>query len=65
MNASKHKKNTDFVEKISTINIQRKNQMPFKLFEFLEQFMIGAFLITLTQLEKPGSSGKVFIPLEI
>ena len=38
--------------------------MPFQLFEFLEQFMIGAFLITLTQLEKTGSTGKVFIPLK-
>ena len=33
--------------------------MAFKLFEFLEQFMTGAFLITLTQFEKTGSTGKV------
>ena len=33
--------------------------MPFKLFEFLEQYMIGAFLITLTQVEKTGSIDKV------
>ena len=39
--------------------------MPFELFEFLERFMIGAILITLTHLEKTGSIGKVFIPLEI
>ena len=39
--------------------------MSFTLFEFLEQFMIGAFLIAWTQLEKTGSIGKVFIPLEI
>ena len=39
--------------------------MPLKLFEFLKRFMIGAFLITLTQLDKTGSTGKVFIPLEI
>ena len=39
--------------------------MSFKLFEFLEGFMIGAFLITLTQLEKTGSTLEVFIPLEI
>ena len=45
------KKNTEFIEKIST-------------FEFLEQFMIGAFLITLTQLEKTGLTGKIFIPFE-
>ena len=38
--------------------------MPFKLFEFLERFMIGVFLITLTQFQKNGSTGKVFIPLE-
>ena len=30
--------------------------MPFKLFEFLERYMIGAFMITLTQLEKTGST---------
>ena len=39
--------------------------MPFKLFEFLEQFVFSAFLITLTQFEKTGSKGKVFIPLEV
>ena len=39
--------------------------MPFKLFEILEQFMIGAFLITWIQLEKTGSIGKVFITLKI
>ena len=38
--------------------------MPFKLFEFKEQFMIGAFSITWTQLENTGSTGKAFIPLE-
>ena len=37
--------------------------MPFKLFKFLEQIMI--VLITLTQLEKTRSTGKVFIPMEI
>ena len=39
--------------------------MQFKLFKFLEQFMIGTFLITKTQQEKSGSIGKIFIPLEI
>ena len=29
--------------------------MPYKHFEFLEQFMIGSFFIKLTQLEKTGS----------
>ena len=38
--------------------------MPFKLFELLARFLIGAFLITLTRLEKTGSTGKVFIPLK-
>ena len=65
MNASKHKRNTDFVEKISSFELQRKKWMPFKLFEFLEQLMIGACLIALTKLDKTGSTGKVFIPLEI
>ena len=44
MNASKHKKNTDFLEKISTFDFQKN--MPFKLFEILRKLMIGAFLIT-------------------
>ena len=39
--------------------------MPFKLFEILKQFMIGAFLITSTQLEKTGSIGKVLFRWEI
>ena len=39
--------------------------MPFRLFEFLERFTIAAFLIKLIQLEKTGSTGEVFIPLEI
>ena len=42
MNASKQKK-IDFDEKISIFEFQRKKQMPFKLFKFLEQFMIGTF----------------------
>ena len=39
--------------------------MPFKLFEFQEQSIMDAFLKTLTQHEKIGSTGKVFIQLEI
>ena len=35
--------------------VRKKNLMSFKLFQFLEQFMIGAFLIRWTQLEKNGS----------
>ena len=37
--------------------------MPLKQFEFLEQFMIGQFLIKLTQFEKTGSKNKIFISL--
>ena len=65
MNASKYKKNTLKLLKISAFKFQRKKWMPFKLFEILEQFMMGAFVITLTQLERTGSTAKVFIPLEI
>ena len=39
--------------------------MLFKRIEFLEHYMIGAFLVTLPQIEKTGSISKVFIPLEI
>ena len=31
-----------------------------KLFDFLEQFMISAYLITLTQLEKSGPIAKFY-----
>ena len=34
--------------------------MPFKLFEFLEQFMAGTFLIKLIQFEKTESISKIF-----
>ena len=37
--------------------------MPFKLFEFLDRFMIVAFLTTLTETEKTGSIRKTFISL--
>ena len=63
MNPSKHKKNIDFVEKTSTFEFQIK-KMPFKHFQYLQRIMIGAFLITWTQLEKTGSIGKVSIQLE-
>ena len=38
--------------------------MPFELFQFLEQNMIGAFLIIWMQFEKTGSISKFPIPLE-
>ena len=44
MNASKHKKNTDMLKKSQLLNLNEK-KMPFMLFEFLERFMIGIFLI--------------------
>ena len=37
--------------------------MVLKLFEFLEQFMIEAYLVTRTHFEKTGSIGKRFIQL--
>ena len=35
----------------------------FKLFEFVEQFMIDFCLLNLTQTDKTGSIGKTFISL--
>ena len=60
MNASNHKKH--FVQK--NFEFQRKNGCRLRI-EFLEQFMICAFWIKLTQLEQTGSTGKNFIPPEI
>ena len=37
--------------------------MAWKLFEFQEQFMIHTYFVKLTQFEKTGSIGQVFIPL--
>ena len=58
------------LKKFLTFEFQIKKQMPFKLFEFLEQFVFGlallftlTVLLTLTQFEKTGSKGKLFIPL--
>ena len=65
MKLSKHRKTLFDVEKISTFEIQRKKSKPFKLFEFLKRFVIGAFLIAFTQLEKNRSINKIFIPLDI
>ena len=62
MNVTKHKKTLTL---FLAFEFQRKKEIPYKLFEFLERFMIGAFLIKLTQLEKTGSTGKVLIRLEI
>ena len=64
MNASIHKKLNLLKESKFSI-FEEKKKMPFKLFVILEQFLTGTVLITLTQLEKTGSTGKDFIPLEI
>ena len=37
--------------------------MALKLFEFVEQFMMDTFMLTLTQFEKTGSIGETFISL--
>ena len=42
----------------------KKIYMPLTLFEFHEKFMLGAFLIKLTQFEKAESVGKIFISLK-
>ena len=59
------KKTLILLKKSQLSNFKRKLKITFKLFEFLERFMIGAFFITINQLEKNGPTGKVFIPLEI
>ena len=38
--------------------------MPLKLFEYKKQFLIGAFLIKLTQFGKTGVLGEIVLPLE-
>ena len=63
MNASKQEKTLTLLKNLNLQVSKKKSWMPFKIFEFLEQFMIGAFLIILTQLEKTVSIGKIFIPL--
>ena len=66
MNASEQKKTLTLLKKKPQLsNFKEKKWMPFKLFELLEQFIIGAFLKRLAHLEKTVSIGKVFIPLEI
>ena len=37
--------------------------MALKLFEFVDQFIMDNFLLKLTQFEKTGSKGKIFISL--
>ena len=59
MNARKQKKTlTHF------LNFQiKKKDMSLKLFEILEKSLIVTVLIQLTQFEKTGSIGSVFIPM--
>ena len=51
MNASKHKKHWLCWKKSQLSNFKKK-KMPFKLFEFLERFMIGAFFYNIANLRK-------------
>ena len=62
MNEGNRKKNRLIFVKSSTFDFELKN-MPLKFFEFQEQFVIGAFLIKLTQFEKTRSIGKLFVSL--
>ena len=54
---------TCFLEKLQLSNLEEKQFMPLKLFEFLEQFIMKSFLIKLTQFEKTGSICKILISL--
>ena len=58
MNVGKLKQNTLF-KKSQLSNFKQKTKYS------IDHFMIGAFLKTLTQFEKTGLIGKVFIPLGI
>ena len=58
------KKTDFFLDKTSAFQFQRKKEMALNVFEFLEQFMIDTFLMTLTQIEKTGSIRKDCISLE-
>ena len=51
MNARKQKNLNSFLKKNLTFELTKK-YMPFQLFEFSAQFMIGTFLIKLIQFEK-------------
>ena len=53
---------TCFLEKSQLSNFKKK-QMPLKLFEYLEQFIIGTFLVKVTKFEKGGSISKVLSSL--
>ena len=65
MNAKKQKKKlTFFLTKLQPSNFKEKKEMALNVFEFLEQFMIDTFLMTLTQIEKTGSIRKDCISLE-
>ena len=61
MNANQEKIWTYFLKKISTFEFQRKKKMASQLFEFLEQLMIDTILIKLTQFEKTGFIGNIFL----
>ena len=50
-------------EKNPTFRFQIKKCIALRLFEFQEQYVVGSFLIKITQFEKIGLLGKVLIPL--
>ena len=51
-------------QKKHSFQILENKYMPYKLFEFQEHLMNGAFLIKLTQFEKTRSISIFLIPLE-
>ena len=62
MNAGKLKNWLVFFSQIFNFRIsKKKKQIALKLFEFVEQFILGTWLLKLTQFEKTGSIGKTFI----
>ena len=46
MNESKHKETLTLLKKNPQLSSFGEKKMPFKLFEFLERYMIGTLLIT-------------------
>ena len=63
MNAGKHKFEKFGDLKMFNLHILKIHiSIPSTHFEFQEQFIIGVYLITLTQFEKTGSIFKILIP---
>ena len=62
MNVKRIEKKLLIFLKISTLEYERQT-MAFILFDIQANFLIGTFLIKLTQTEKTGSTSTFFIPL--